>query len=158
MNGKNRIMGLGLGLIAACATTSVRGQKTADFREASYRTIGPGAEAPVDEFERQPLPDEREKRAWAIMKAQLVPKRWEFADPTGTDLLVRFGVGRAEGDRGERIGADTLVVDVFERETGERVWFGYAPEATPLEEGDLNRVLSQMLLSFPEIPPRPAAY
>lgn len=157
------LCGLGIivaGAAAACATpgVDVNVRKTSDFREISYRSIAPAEEEAPPGFRRERLPEALEAKAWEVMKIHLVPARWEFADVEGTDLVVHFGAGRAPEDRVDDIGEHSLVVDIFERETGERVWFGFAEDLEPLDEEGVERVISEMMLRFPKVPPRPAAY
>lgn len=144
----------------ACATPGVEVsvRETRDFRDMNFRSIAPGDGPPPVGFRRQPLPQEMSARAWEVMKQQLVPARWEFTDIEGPDLVVYFAKGRAPEDRVDEIDDETFVVDIFERETGERVWFGYAEEVTPLTLENVERVVSEMMLRFPKVPPRPVAY
>jgi hypothetical protein len=146
--------------LVACATpgVDVDVRKTSDFREISYRSIAPGEGQPPEGYRRERLPEDLEATAWEVMRLQLVPARWEFADVEGADLLVFFGRGGAPEDRVDEIGDDTLVVDIFERETGERVWRGFAEDLAPFDEDNVERAISEMMLRFPRVPPRPAAY
>lgn len=150
---------IGIALLGAgCSSSTARSQKTPDYREASYRTISPGDDEPPEGFRREPLDGELRTEAWEFMRGLLVNKRWEFTDVRGTDLVVYWGFGRAPSDRTDRIDENSLVIDVFERETGERVWFGYVSDARPLKEGELEEAISQLMLGFPRLPPRPVAY
>lgn len=147
-------------LSSACATPGmdVDVRKTGDFREIGYRSIAPGEAQPPEGYRRNPIPEALEAKAWDVMKIHLVPGRWEFSDVEGTDLVVYFGRGGVPKDRADEIGEDTLVVDVFERETGERVWRGFAEGLATLDAENVEAAISRMMLQFPRLPPRPVAY
>jgi hypothetical protein len=146
-------------LSAGCASsTTIRSQKTPDFRLSSYRTISLGRGRPGPPFERRPLSPELEAKAWEIMQGPLVSKRWRFVDVRGTDLFAYWGVGRATGDRGVAIDDETLVLDVFDRRTGRRVWYAFALDVAPVSEDDLTDLVGRMLLGFPDAPPRPRGF
>lgn len=143
--------------LLGCAAPEVRSRRTPDYRPLSYGTIGPGDPA-RSPFGRASLEPEVDALVWDTMKIQFLTRRWDFADVRGTDLLVYWGTGPSERDRGDRIDAGTLVVDIVERETGRRVWYGYAPGVVPKTQDELTDVISRLLLAFPTSGRRPVAY
>lgn len=156
---KRTIPWMGLTLVAfGCATGDVRGQLTPAYDEDSYRTIAL-AEGPAPEgFRRNPLSDELERKAWEILKTPLRSKRWELSEAGEADLVLHVGTGRAPEDDVDAFGDDALVVDVFSRRTGKRVWFGYANDLAPVRADELDETLSELMITFPELPPEPAVY
>ncbi|NJK88349.1 MAG: DUF4136 domain-containing protein [Myxococcales bacterium] len=154
-----RSIGLSVLLLAcACANPSVFARKTVAYADDTYRSISLGESPAPGGFERQRLPESLEEKAWSVMQSRLQGKDWEFRSMQGTELLVYFGLGPAPDAREDDVPPGTFFVDVFERRSGRRVWYGYAEGLTPLTEQNIEQALDQMLLRFPETPPSPVAY
>jgi hypothetical protein len=142
-------------------TTSAEAAAFAPFRTFGFRL----AEKPPSPYELSARSFEVERRVHDMVAAELVGKGYTEAG-ADADLLIRISSGSAPGEKPEPIttsgGTENdpqtitvgeVVVDAFNRGTGQQVWHGVAQaEIDPkrINEPALQATVHRMLMPLPK--------
>jgi hypothetical protein len=148
------------GLTSHVQTTSAEAAAFAPFRTFGFRL----AEEPPPPYELSARSFEVERRVHDLVAAELARKGYTETG-ADADLLVRISSGTVSGDKPEpittsggtenepqRITVGEVVVDAFDRGTGQQVWHGTAQaEIDParINGPALEAAVQRMLTPFP---------
>jgi hypothetical protein len=141
-------------------TTSAEAAAFAPFRTFGFRL----AEQPPSPYELSARSFEVERRVHEQVTEELVRKGYTETG-ADADVLIRISSGTVSGDKTEpvttsggtendpqRITVGEVVVDAFDRGTGQQVWHGTAQaEINPqrINEAALQATVQRMLAPFP---------
>lgn len=143
-------------MLTACSSGAViTARQTPEYRPQTYHTVSL-SDAPT--AGRGSLAPETDQAVRENILGQLRAKNWGFVDVRGADLVFSWGLGPADFDARAEVDENTLVVDVFERQTGARVWFGYGPCPPGAEAEEVVALVDRILFRFPGAGARPVAY